>query len=86
MTWLASKLIPVIDWPAKSPDQSRIETLWGEIKIKLRRNPARTVGELRQRLQEIWDSFTVADCQKLIKTMPARLKSLVEASGNVTKW
>lgn len=86
MAWLKRKGLPLIDWPASSPDQSPIETLWGVMKQKLRERPARTAEDLRTRLQEIWDSFTPSDCQKLVETMPRRLNSLILAKGDVTPW
>lgn len=84
--WLASNDIPLLDWTSSSPDLSPIETLWNEMKKKLRSRPARTIGELRQRLQGIWDSFTPADCQRLVDTMPRRIQAVLTNKGDVTQW
>lgn len=86
IAWLARKHIPLLDWPANSPDLSPIESLWGQMKKNLRESPATSIEKLQERLQEIWYSFTVDDCRKLVETMPKRLKALVNANGNVTEW
>ncbi|KAJ8972834.1 hypothetical protein NQ317_001094, partial [Molorchus minor] len=58
--------IPLLEWVSSSPDLSPIETLWHEMKKVLRKYPARTIPELQQRLQEIWDSYTPELCQGLV--------------------
>ncbi|CAH2019386.1 unnamed protein product [Acanthoscelides obtectus] len=40
------------------------------MKKVLRQRPARTITELRQKLQDIWDCFTANFCQNLVNTMP----------------
>ncbi|CAH2000743.1 unnamed protein product [Acanthoscelides obtectus] len=40
------------------------------MKKVLRQHPARTITELRQKLQEIWDCFTLNVCQNLVNIMP----------------
>lgn len=85
-SWLAANNIPLMEWPANSPDLSPIESLWGKMKQSLRKNPARTLEELRIRLQEIWDSITQEDCQKLVFSMPDRMKSTIKRKGDVTQW
>lgn len=84
--WMSENGIPLLDWVASSPDLSPIETLWGEMKKELRKNPARTKEELRVRLQEIWDNFTPEFCQGLVDTMPRRIESVIKNKGNVTQW
>lgn len=84
--WMAQKRIPVLNRIASSPDMSPIETLWQEMKKELRKNPARTKEELRNRLQEIWSNFTPEFCLNLVHSMPRRIESLIKNKGNVTQW
>lgn len=37
--WFLSKNIPVLDWPASSPDLNPIESLWALMKRRLRNDP-----------------------------------------------
>ncbi|KAF2882422.1 hypothetical protein ILUMI_23741 [Ignelater luminosus] len=70
LNWLGDYSIPLLEWVSSSSDLLPIETLWHEMKKMLRKHPARTILELKQKLQEIWDSFTSKFCQDLIDTMP----------------
>ena len=52
-----------------------------EMDGRLRKHPARTIPELKQRLQEIWDSFTPEFCQALVKTPPRRILDIIKRKG-----
>lgn len=84
--WLKEHGLDPMDWPSSSPDMSPIETLWNEMKKKLRSRPARTLEELKIRLAEIWLSFTPEFCAKLIATMPNRMKAVIQRKGDVTQY
>lgn len=78
--------VPLLEWVSSSPDLSPIETLWHEMKKVLRKHPARTIPELKQKLQDIWDSFTPEFCQGLVNTMPQRISAVIKNKGDVTQW
>lgn len=86
ITWLRSHGLQPMYWPSSSPDLSPIETLWHEMKKKLRVNPARNTHDLKLRLAEIWGSFTPDFCAALINTMPKRIASVNERKGDVTQF
>lgn len=56
------------------------------MKRKLRNDPQRTLDGLRSKIQEIWDSITPEDCQKLISTMSKRVDSVLKNKGDVTQF
>nr|CAI5839093.1 unnamed protein product [Callosobruchus analis] len=58
LKWFSENNISLLEWVSSSPDLSPIETPWHEMKKQLRADPARTVAELKERLQEIWDNFS----------------------------
>lgn len=54
-SWMSENNIPLLDWASSSADLSLIKTLWNQMKKQVRKHPARTIQELRDRLQEIWN-------------------------------
>lgn len=86
LKWMEDHGIPLLEWVSSSPDLSPIETLWHEMKKVLRKHPARTIPELKQKLQDIWDSFTPEYCQDLISSMPQRISDVIKNKGDVTQW
>ncbi|CAH1998274.1 unnamed protein product [Acanthoscelides obtectus] len=49
------------------------------MKKVLRQHPARTITELRQKLQEISDCFTP-------NFMPQKISAVIKNKGDVTQW
>lgn len=86
MSWLREHNIPVLSWPANSPDLSPIETLWGKMKKELRTNPAKNLRELKQKIQEVWDGITPEFCYNLVETLPSRIAAVIKNKGDVTQW
>lgn len=86
LQWFTDNSIPLLKWVSSSPDLSPIETLWHIMKKQLRATPARSIPELRHKLQFIWDKFTPQDCQNLVNTMPRRITAVIKSKGDVTQW
>lgn len=81
LKWMEDFNVPLLEWISSSPDLSPIETLWHEMKKALRTHPARTIPELKQKLQEIWHSFTPQFCEGLVNTMPHRILTVIKNKG-----
>lgn len=86
MGWLSTEAIPLMEWPSSSPDLSPIETVWHKMKQKLRKEPARTLQDLKNKITNIWQSFTAEDCQKLVDTMPRRIAAVINNKGGIIQW
>lgn len=56
------------------------------MKKELRKNPARTVGDLIATVESIWNNMTPEECQNIINTMPQRMKDAIAVKGDATKW
>lgn len=85
-TWFTINNVPLLPWPANSPDMSPIDTLWREMKKELKKSPARSKQELKEKIKSIWRSFTPDFCSKLVSTMPNRLADCISKQGDATKW
>lgn len=85
-TWFQEHNIPVLKWTSSSPDLSPIETLWHNMKKQLRKNPARTVPELKATLQNVWNNIPPEECARLVDTMPSRIKAVIANKGEVTQY
>ena len=86
--WFQDNNINVLQWPAQSPDLNPIEHLWHHLKKKLREydEPTGGVVELWERVQVQWDNIAKEECQKLIESMPNRVKAVIKAKGGYTKY
>ena len=86
--WFDDHEINCMDWPAQSPDLNPIEHLWTTLKHKLNEydKPPSGAWELWDRVAEKWGEITEEDCQRLIRSMPRRLKAVVSAHGGHTKY
>lgn len=80
--------IPVMEWPAVSPDANPIEHVWDMLGRRIRsRVPAPlTLNELRQALLEEWELIPQEDITHLILGMPRRMRAIVNARGGNTRY
>lgn len=54
--WLKETRMEELQWPSQSPDLSRIETLWWDLKAEHKQMPA-NLNELKQCCKEEWDKI-----------------------------
>ena len=82
------------EWRPYSPDLNPIEHVWSYMKdymqthyprLDNRRNRSRT--QLRQVVQEAWDNgIDGDDLDKLMESMPRRMRAVYDAQGGYTKY
>lgn len=80
--------IPVMQWPARSPDLNPIEHLWDHLKRKVRsRDPApTTLQELEEAVIEEWASIPQEELIKLVRSMRERMEAVIRARGGNTRF
>jgi transposase len=86
----------LMDWPANSPDLSPIENLWAHLKYELHRQypdmaklkglPQTIKATLQERLHKIWWEIGEEVLNKLVESMPKRVKEVIAAGGWYTSY
>ena len=80
--------IKTLTWPAQSPDLNIIENVWFRLKKELHSdaNNINSVAELKDAIRAIWEKLPVEYIKSLYKTIPRRIRTVLRANGNVTKY
>ena len=86
--FLAQENVPVLPWPAQSPDLNPIENLWALIKRKLASefSTPKTRSELISNVETICNGISPELCQNLSDSMTNRLKEVLQNKGNSTSY
>uniref|UniRef100_A0A9J8CU48 Tc1-like transposase DDE domain-containing protein n=1 Tax=Cyprinus carpio carpio TaxID=630221 RepID=A0A9J8CU48_CYPCA len=85
-TWFKDHGIPVLNWPANSPDLNPIENLWGIVKRKMRYARPKNAEELKATIRATWALITPEQCHRLIDSMPRCIAAVIQAKGAPTKY
>ncbi len=80
--WLNDHGVGVLDWPAKSPDLTPIENLWGIVKRKMRNKRPKNADELKATVKETWASIPPQLRHKLITSMSRQIEAVIKAKMN----
>ncbi len=86
--FLEAENIPVLAWPAKSPDMSPIEHVWDALDRRIRQRvpvPA-NIQQLHTAIEEEWTYIPQATINNLINSMWRRCVALREANGGLTRY
>ena len=71
-----------MQWPAHSPDINPIENIWHYFKMKIRNRLPKSKAELISIAKEVWQyNMCPQLIENLIKSMPNRMKKIIEARG-----
>ena len=88
MEFFKSKKFQILEWPAQSPDLNPIENLWSILKRRLYnyQTRPRNLDEQWERVQDVWNSISREQCNKLIESMPNRIQAVIKSKGGYTKY
>ena len=76
--WKADDNIPILPWPAQSPDINVIENVWRVLKIQ------KTKADLEQVVNEVWTSLPLHYIQSLYQNLPKRIKAVIKVGCSIT--
>uniref|UniRef100_A0A8C8DQ73 Transposable element Tcb2 transposase n=1 Tax=Oryzias sinensis TaxID=183150 RepID=A0A8C8DQ73_9TELE len=86
--FLEAENIPVLEWPADSPDLSPIEHVCNALDWRIQQRvpvPA-NIQQLRTAIEEEWTNIPQATIDNLINSMRRRCVTLHEANGGHTRY
>lgn len=87
--YLQQHNIPLLPWPARSPDLSPIEHLWDVLGRRIRdvyEEPAATLDQLAHRLIDQWNRIPQAEITKLTSSMPRRIQTCLQKRGGHNRY
>ena len=85
--WLTTNGVQVLEWPGNSPDLNPIENLWSIMKRHVRLYHPRNMQELLYYIKRVWcQEISKELCQKLVRSMPNRLKTVKNSKGYATRY
>jgi transposase len=86
--FLLSKRVPLLPWPAQSPDLNPIENVWGfiEVRLRSRRPQPSSIRELERVIAEEWEAIPQDFYRDLVRSMPRRIEACIANNGGHTKY
>jgi transposase len=84
--WIIEHQVPLIEWPAQSPDLNPIENLWSILDKRCAGRSPNNAAELYRMLQDEWYSLPEELLTKLVHSMQRRCEAVIEAEGGMTKY
>lgn len=82
-SFFSSSQIPLLEWPARSPDLNPIENLWGILSQKVYSNGRQfgTLKELKDAINQEWAKIDTKVLENLINSMPGRVLKVLNNKG-----
>lgn len=86
--WLNENIPNYIEnWPPNSPDLSPIENLWSILSNSVYKDPEpKTLDQLKRRLLKAWNSIPLETLENLVKSLPRRMKAVIDNKGNTIAY
>lgn len=73
--------VNTLDWPPQSPDLNIIENLWAYIKRMRSPNLTRNREDTISEVKALWREIPLSYIQSLVKSVPGRLRKVIDARG-----
>jgi hypothetical protein len=88
MEWFRNKNIPLMQWPACSPDCNPIENLWGILVRRVYANNRQfhSVPQLKAAILTAWNEIGQNTLQSLVNSMPERIFEVIRNEGGAIDY
>ena len=84
--FLEENKIEVLNWPSRSPDINPIEHVWAHMKRELRGKMFKNKNDLKMALLALWEDISQEFLEKLVQSMPRRVKAVLSEKGGHTSY
>lgn len=83
IAWFEREQIPLLEWPASSPDLNPIENVWSMMKERINRRTPRpnTLDAMKIAIAEEWAAVMAAEIAHLVSSMSRRVQAVIMAQG-----
>jgi transposase len=86
MEYIQDHGLPLMNWPAQSPDLNPIENLWSILDARCKNRKPKTVEMLFEDLEKEWMGLDLQLLENLVDSMPQRLAAVIKAKGLPTHY
>lgn len=84
--YMVEQQVPLLEWPAQSPDLNPIENLWSILDRHCKNRVVNNVDDLYAVLQPTWYNLPKQTLENLVNSMPRRVQAVIKANGGPTKY
>jgi transposase len=78
--------VPLMPWPAQSPDLNPIENLWSIVDGKMNGRECKNEAALYETVKTAWQDIPIDMLTRLVDSMPRRCQAVIDAKGYATKY
>ena len=78
--------IDKMEWPPQSPDLNPIENLWSILDDKVPIERRTNMETFWIALTEVWSNIPISTLENLVKSIPRRLRDVIDNKGGATKY
>jgi len=78
--YLTKRILP---HPPQSPDLNPIELIWAQMKAKVERRKPQTKQQLKEAIQESWNSIKKNDVRKCIDDLKKKMDKILANKGSL---
>lgn len=86
--WFRAQKVPLLDWPACSPDLNPMENLWAALSRRVYANATQYANEqaLKRAIVREWNALPASLLQNLVESMDNRICDVISGQGNTTNY